>query len=94
LTGKETIETKTENLNLDIMSEKAKAIASKVYSESLKVTSNRLYAISHDIRNNQGVVIQRKWDRYSRFADAMKDQNYSEAKDILVNMLPDMDRYV
>ena len=80
--------------SLDLMSENAQNIANKVYAEALKVTTNRLYSISHDIRNNQGVITHKKWKEYTNFANAVKDQNYSNARDVLLGMLPKMDKYI
>jgi hypothetical protein len=82
------------------MSENAQNIANKVYAEALKVTTNRLYSISHDIRNNQGVITHQKWKEYTNFANAVKDQNYSNAREVLLgkdgknSMLQKMDKYI
>ena len=79
-----------EYLPLDkqqLVSKEATIIANDVYAEALKVTSNALYNISHDKSNR----LNRE---YREFADYVKNQQYKEAKDTILAMLPKMDDYI
>ncbi len=70
-----------------LVSEEAQQIADNVYAQALKVTSNALYNISHD----RGNRLNRE---YRVFANAVKDQNYEEAKATIMAMLPGMKNYI
>lgn len=70
-----------------LVSEEAKNIAKGVYAEALKVTSNALYNISHDRGNRLN-------SEYRKFANAVKDQNYEDAKATILAMLPKMKDYI
>lgn len=70
---------------VELMDPKAQEIANTAYLEARKVESNALYSISHG---------KGKWESYVKFANAMRDKKYTEAKNIIVDMLPRMDRFI
>jgi len=70
---------------VELMDPKAQEIANTAYLEARKVESNALYSISHG---------KGKWESYVKFANAMRDKKYTEAKNIIIDMLPRMDRFI
>jgi len=71
----------------EMMSEEAQEVASHMYGEAQKVTSNALYNISHN-KNNK------LYPDYDKFAHAVIEQKYNEARDTISKMLPEMDKYI
>jgi hypothetical protein len=67
------------------MSSKAQHIADIAYEEAARVTTNKLYSISHG---------SSRWSEYKSFAMEVKKKNYAKAKDIIIKMLPKMDRFI
>ena len=70
-----------------LVSKEATIIANNTYAEALKVTSNALYNISHDKNNKLN-------SEYRTFANAVKNQEYEDAKATILAMLPKMDKYI
>jgi DNA-binding FadR family transcriptional regulator len=70
-----------------LVGKEATIVANDTYAEALRVTSNALYNISHDKNNKLN-------SEYRAFANAVKDQQYEDAKATILAMLPKMDNYI
>ena len=71
----------------EMMSKEAQEVANHMYGEAQKVTSNALYNISHN-KNNK------LYPDYDKFAHAVIEKEYNEARDTISKMLPEMDKYI
>ena len=70
---------------VELMNPVAQKIAKDAYDEARKVKSNALYNVSHG---------KGRWSQYVNFANAMRNKEYQKAKDIIIKMLPDMDKEI
>ena len=70
---------------VELMDKGAQKIANNAYLEARKVESNALYSISHG---------KYRWKSYVNFANAMRNKEYTQAKDIIIDMLPRMDNFI
>lgn len=72
-----------------MMSTEAQDIANCVYAEAWKVVTNALYNISHTYKFKNANWVEntnRERPQYTKFALAMRDGNYEEARNVLVGI--------